>query len=143
MAEQLDSIALLDTDLLFRLKYFSDTFNIPLRLVVQNLLIKEWARCAAIIEVEGANSHRMLPEFSKELSEDGKENVVTGEDLFNSLVEVYKKELIDQKNNIADLEKSYQTVLAKYLRTAEGKAELERDRNKAMAEYEKRKQNKL
>jgi hypothetical protein len=142
MAEQLDSIALLDTDLLFRLKYFSDTFNIKLRLVVQNLLIKEWARCAAIVEVEGAQPHQLMPEFAREVLEDGTERVITGESLFNSLVETYKRELIDQKKQVAELEKAYNHILAKYLQTAEGKAELERDRNKAMAEYEKRKQSK-
>lgn len=93
MTEQLDSITLLDTDLLFRLKYYSDTFNIPLRLVVQNLLIKEWARCAAIIEVEGANPSRVLPEFQWDVSEDGSKKLVTGEELFNRLVALYVQEL--------------------------------------------------
>jgi len=140
MADQIDSIALLDTDLLFRLKYFSDTFNIPYRLVVQNLLIKEWAKCAAIVEVEGGSPSRAFPEFAKEVLEDGTERVITGEALFNSLVETYKRELTEQKKQVAELEKAYNNILAKYLQTTEGKAELERDRNKAMAEYEKRKQ---
>jgi len=131
----------MDTNVLVRIKYFADELKMPSYLVVQNIIIDHWARQAARILVEGASPHRMLPEFPKEVS-DGKENVVTGEALFNSLVETYKRELIDQKKQVTELEKAYNSVLAKYLRTVEGKAELEKDRSKAIAEYEKRKQDK-
>ena len=132
----------MDTNVLVRIKYFADELKIPSYLVVQNIIIDHWARQAARILVEGANPHRMLPEFPKEVFDNGTEQVVTGEPLFNSLVETYKRELIEQNKRVAELEKAYNHILAKYLQTAEGKVELERDRSKAIAEYEKRKQDK-
>ena len=132
MVEQLESIGTLDTDLLFRLKYYSDMLNIPLRLVVQNLLISEWAWKAAKVEVEGASPSRILPEFQWDIAEDGSKTLVTGEDLFNRLVATYKWELeqpLREQRLIAE-----QRELNQYLLPGEKSAnieELRRRRDKA------------
>ena len=94
----------MDDSLAQRLMLFSEQLQMPLWLIIQNLLLADWARRCASFEVEGFSPPRIIPEFAREQLEDGTEQVITGESLWNSLVEVYKKELIAQKNNIATLE---------------------------------------
>ena len=131
----------MDNTLMIHIKNYSDRLNIPLWLVIQNILISDFAYKQARMMVEGAHPYRMLPEFIKEVLDDGTEQVMTGEALFSNLIEVYKKEMTTQKDNLAQLEKSRDNLLAKYLSTPQGKAEYEHDVTKAKAEWEaKRKQ---
>ena len=83
----------IDPSLLSRLRIFSEGLEIPMWLVIQNLLIDQWARTAARAKVEGGFVHRLLPEFAEETLEDGTERLVTGEALFRSLVDWYEQEL--------------------------------------------------
>ena len=83
----------MDSSLLNRIQIFSEGLGIEPWLVIQNLLIDQWARTAAKAKVEGGFVRRLLPEFAKEVLEDGTEKVVTGEPLFSSLVQWYEQEL--------------------------------------------------
>ena len=76
----------MDNTLMIHIKNYSDRLNIPLWLVIQNILISDFASKQARMMVEGAIPNRMLPEFVKEVLDDGSEQVQTGEFLFNNLL---------------------------------------------------------
>jgi len=88
----------MDSSLLHRLQIFSEELEIPLWMVIQNTLISDWARKAARIEVEGPDQYRLLPEFITDILDDGTEEPRTGEYLFNTLVQTYKRELKHLRN---------------------------------------------
>ena len=85
-------ISQMDKTVLYRLVSISKGLDIPLYLVIQNLLISEWARKAASREV--IHPGQLLPEFAKEVLDDGTKNLITGEQLFNNLFSIYKEELM-------------------------------------------------
>ena len=127
----LDLIKIIDPSLVHRIMLFSEGLNIPVSDVIQNLLIDQWARTAAEASVAGGVLPRTLPEFTWEVSDDGSRKVITGEPLFKHLVAHHKQELIDQEQALEGIQKAYQEVLRKYLATSEGKAELEKDTQRA------------
>lgn len=82
----------MDSTLMVRMKHYAERLGIPLWLVIQNILISDFARKTARIMVEGASPNRELPEFVKSVFEDGIKEIKTGDDLFKYLVEIYKRE---------------------------------------------------
>lgn len=86
--------AKMDDSLAHRLVMFSEQLEIPLWLIIQNLLLADWSRRVASFEVEGTHAPRLMPEFSSETLPDGTKEVITGEELFSTLVEIYKQPLI-------------------------------------------------
>ena len=83
----------MDLTLMVRMKNYADRMGVPLWLCIQNILISDFARKTARTRVEGPNPHRVLPEFTREVLDDGTERVQTGDALFSTLVEMYKQEL--------------------------------------------------
>jgi hypothetical protein len=92
VSEGLNLMANIDASLLVRIRFFADGLGIEPWLVIQNILISEWARNAARIKVNGHDPARLLLEFSRDVYLDGTEKVKTGDDLFNTLFEIYKRQ---------------------------------------------------
>ena len=87
----------MDTNVLANIKTYADGLNIPLWIVIQNILISDFARKQARVMVEGANPRQLLPEFTFSTKDDGTKEFLTGSDLFKSLVEMYKQEHISEQ----------------------------------------------
>jgi len=131
-----------DVNLLTNIVNHAESLGISLWQLVEAILIDYYARRTATRQVYGEGVPIPAPEFVKEILDDGQERAMGGQLLFSNLFEHYKKEIISQKENTAELERRCETLLAKLLKTHEGRAEYERDRAKLIVEYEKRKQDK-
>ena len=92
--EFMDMPSNMDTNVLANITAHSEGLGIRLWQLVESILISYYAHKEARVLVEGAHPHGSLPEFTKEVLGDGAERPITGEALFNSLVEVYKEELL-------------------------------------------------
>jgi hypothetical protein len=75
-----------------RIMAYAEALGISPYLIIQNWLISEWAKKTARIKFEGTNTAKIMPEFQWEIK-DGQRELVTGEALFNNLVEYYTQEL--------------------------------------------------
>ncbi len=136
LAHQVNELALnMDESLAQRLLFFSEGLKMPLWIIIQNFLLADWARrCASFEVVEGGAPPRIMPEFVKEVLDNGEEKVITGGQLWDNLFNDYKKELTDQKEYIAELKRERDTLLVKYLNTPQGQAENQAANEKAERE---------
>lgn len=76
-----------------RVLYFAKKYDIPVSLVIQNIIISHWSRQAAeILANEDLDIPVLKPEFQWEILPNGTEKLVTGKDLFDILVETYRAE---------------------------------------------------
>ena len=99
IAEQtIELAAKLDVNLWHRIMIFHEQLEIPAWLIIQNILIDHWARHSARTLVEGISHKRVLPEFVKNVLEDGSKEVKTGEALWDYLVDIYKAEYTKKKS---------------------------------------------
>ncbi len=87
----------IDPVVLSRIRYLSQSIGVEEWLIMQNIIISEWARQEARIAVNGQERPHYYPEFAVATSGDGSKKLLTGEQLFNTLVEEYKKTLISTK----------------------------------------------
>lgn len=86
-----------DTHFYKRLEAYSKRLNVPMRLAIQNLIIKRWAQDAAKSDIYGGVSEPLV-EFMY-----GEDGTITGKDLYEM---AYQMEFDEQaKERIAALEK--------------------------------------
>jgi len=83
----------MDSVLRLRMIRYAERLGIPLWLVIQNILISDFARSAALARVKGPGAPQLHLEFIKDESPDGKQITRTGDDLFQFLLEIYEQEL--------------------------------------------------
>ena len=83
----------IDPVVLSRIRYLSQAIGVKEWLIIQNTIIDSWARQEARIIVKGHQPNQPMPEFAFQELEDGTKNVLTGKELFNTLVEMYKQQL--------------------------------------------------
>lgn len=91
----------LDKGFYQRLEEYAKALNIPAWLVMQNMLIKRMAKEAADFEVWGPGQH-LLEEFRFT-----NQGPITGEELFNSLKEMYIWEEEKEKAKVLAEEQKY------------------------------------
>jgi hypothetical protein len=118
----------MDASVVARLRYFSENLDIPLWMVIQNIIISDWARKAARVEIEGAHPSRPLPEFVRSGSDKDNMKTLTGSELFDHLTQIYKQELSATKaNERIDI---HQVELNKFLKPGEQAPSEEFERRK-------------
>jgi hypothetical protein len=86
-------MANLEPALFYRMNYFAKELKMPVWLVISNLLIDNWARQAASVELGGPND-MVLPCFIRD-----DESTRTGEALFDFLKAYYKQEITLEKES--------------------------------------------
>jgi hypothetical protein len=92
----------IDSGLGHRIMLFSEQLKIPAWLVIQNLLLADWARRVASFEVEGADHVNIMPEFQWRVLDNGNRELITGEELYRVLVEYYKQEIKVTKPQVGE-----------------------------------------
>ena len=76
----------LEAPLMDRLEIYAEALGIPVNLVIQNLLINQWAKEAAEHELE-------VPTTFLQFMRTGDGDTITGEALFYALKSIYKQEI--------------------------------------------------
>jgi hypothetical protein len=97
MQTGIDLMINMDPVLRLRMQEYAKKLDIPLWIVIQNILLKDWAKKMADILVNGPQPGKLAPEFSRKKQANGNIEAVTGKELYEFLLKTYKKELLQQK----------------------------------------------
>jgi hypothetical protein len=109
------------------LEAFAHDIDAKPSFVCERLALAHYAEMSAEEEIAGQPLPRALMEFT---------TGIDAEEFYKSWKASKVKQLQAQEENMAELQRCYETVVAKYLQTTEGKAEHEQSVNKAKADYE-------
>ena len=95
IVKAIDLLYNMDVEVLKEIEANAAKLNISEHIFIQNMIIDVLARSAAEFEVYGENKKRMLPQFMFVDDKDGF-RTITGKELFDELVKIYK---FDIKHN--------------------------------------------
>ena len=120
----LDTFMGFDNDFIKTMQQYADGYNIPLYVVIQNFVIDKLAKEKASDKVYGQQS-RIRKEFIT-VSDGAGNRMMTGEELDNTLVDLYTREYNKEKKEIEDRRRYYSDPEYRKQVDAEMQAEIEK-----------------